>query len=243
MSGYARENAAESEDRLPWLEPVEDESIDDGVPAGKLVALLVAAVVAFAIVVGGVWALRQHRSPTAEVKDPSVIQAPGGDYKTRPQNPGGMKVEGKGDTAFSASAGTEPDGKIDTNATPEAPMAGTKFVVKPQNPVKIASGATVALPKSAGTLVAKSPVTPAQTSAITGGHLVQLGAYGSESKAELGWDTLSKKYAFLAALPKSIVQAEVAGAAVYRLRADAGGDAAGICGKLKAAGGNCLVVN
>ena len=44
-------------------------------------------------------------------------------------------------------------------------------------------------------------------------------------------------------LPKSVVTAEVNGNQVYRLRANAGGEASAICGKLKVAGENCLIVN
>ena len=77
----------------------------------------------------------------------------------------------------------------------------------------------------------------------TSGSLVQLGSFGSEAKANEAWTTLAKRFAYLSALPKSVVTAEVNGNQVYRLRANAGGEASTICGKLKVAGENCLIVN
>jgi hypothetical protein len=240
MSDFARDPSA-GEDRLPWLEAVDDESADEGVSVAKLAALIISALVALGIVIGGVWWLRSRPAPGAAPKDPTLIAAQVGDYKVKPDNPGGMKVEGKGDSAFAASEGSEPNGKIDTNATPEAPVKGVKA-----KPAEVASKPTanpvVALPKPAGTLVAK-PTAVVTRSATPGGRLVQLGAYGSEEKANAGWATLSKRYAYVGALPKTIVAAQVGGSTVYRLRADAGTDAAAICGKLKSAGENCIQVD
>ena len=48
------------EDRLPWLEPVEDEHADEGVSVGRLIAGLVVALVALGLVVGGVYWLKQR---------------------------------------------------------------------------------------------------------------------------------------------------------------------------------------
>ncbi len=98
------------------------------------------------------------------------------------------------------------------------------------------------MPKATAPLVAKSPVV-VKTPSLAGSGVLQLGAYGSQAKAEAGWDTLSKKYGYLAALKKSIAPAEVGGATVYRLRVDAGAQSSGICAKLKAAGENCIQAN
>ncbi len=240
MSDVGRDAGVADEDRLPWLEAVDNESAGDGVSVGKLVALIISALVALGIVIGGVWALRSRTAPPP--KDPTLIAAPEGDYKVKPANPGGMKVEGKGDSAFATSDGSEPDGKIDTNAMPEAPVKGVKGT-QPVAEAKPVTNATVPLPKPAGKLVAKTPVVVTVPSTGTSGHLVQLGAYGSEEKATAGWAMLKGKYPYIAALPKSIVAAEVGGSTVYRLRADAGSDAAGVCSKLRAAGENCIQVN
>ena len=232
---------AADEDRLPWLEAVEDQGADDGVSVGKLAALIIAALVALGIVIGGVYLLRTKTAP-AVTTDPKLIAAQAGDYKIKPENPGGMKVEGKGDSSFAASEGVEPNGKIDTNALPETPMKGVKGAATADAAGKPAASPVVGVPKATAPLVAKSPVVVKKPS-LAGSGVLQLGAYGSQAKAEAGWDRLSKKYGYLAALKKSIAPAEVGGATVYRLRVDAGAQSGGICAKLKAAGENCIQAN
>ncbi len=240
MSDSARDPAMD-EDRLPWLEAVDDEDGGEGVSVGKLVALIVAALVALGIVIGGVWALRSKSAP-ANTTDPTLIAAAEGDYKVKPEAPGGMKVEGKGDSSFATSEGAEATGKIDTNALPEAPVKGVKGTATADATGKAAANTTVAVPKPGGKLVAKTPVVVAPVR-TAGGSMVQLGAYGSEAKATTAWTSLSSRYAYVAPLTHQIVAAEVGGSTVYRLRADAGAQAAGICAKLKAAGENCIQVN
>lgn len=223
------------EDRLPWLEAADEGETDKSASPGRLVALVLAALVALGIVIGGVWLLRQNDTPART--DPTLITAAEGDYKVKPEAPGGMKVEGKGDSAFATSEGAEANGKIDLSKLPESPIAGTKSVTKADATGKPAATANVAVAKPGGTLVAKNPV------AASGGQQVQLGAFASQAKAEASWAQLSKKHAFLAGMTKQIGVAEVNGATVYRLRAGAGGEASGICAKLRAAGDNCLVVS
>lgn len=225
-------------DRLPWLEAADEDEGDTGVSPGKLAALVFAALIALGIVIGGVWLLRQNNAPAP--KDPTLIAAQAGDYKVKPETPGGMRVEGKGDSSFAASEGAEANGKIDLNKLPETPIAGARGVTKADatgTAAKPAATASVAVGKPAGALVAKNPVS------ASGGQQVQIGAFGTQAKAEAGWAQLTRRHAFLGAMSKQIVAAEVNGATVYRLRAGAGGEASGICAKLRAAGDNCLVVS
>lgn len=241
MSDIERDPATD-EDRLPWLEAVEDEDADDTITPGKMMALIVAALVALGIVIGGVWLMRSKSGP-ANATDPTLIAAAEGDYKVKPDAPGGMKVEGKGDSAFATSEGAEATGKIDTNALPEAPVKGVKGVTVADAAGKPSANTTVAVPKAGGQLVAKTPVVVAPVRTGAGGTMVQLGAFGSEAKAGTAWTTLAGKFAFIAPLKRQIVAAEVGGSTVYRLRAEAGGQAAAVCARLKAAGENCIQVN
>jgi SPOR domain len=241
LSDSTRDPAVD-EDRLPWLEAVEDEDADEGVSPGKMIALIIAALVALGIVVGGVWALRSKSAP-GNATDPTLIAAAEGDYKVKPDAPGGMKVEGKGDSAFATSEGAEATGKIDTNALPEAPVKGVKGVTAVDGAGKPSANTTVAVPKTGGQLVAKTPVVVAPVKSGGSGSMVQLGAFGSEAKAGAAWTSLASRFAYIAPLRRQIVTAEVGGSTVYRLRADAGGQAANICARLKAAGENCIQVN
>ena len=234
----------QDEDRLPWLEAVDDNADDDTISTGKMIGFAIAAIVALGVVIGGLSLLRSQDGPKGDGK---LIAAQEGDYKVRPDAPGGMKVEGQGDSSFAASEGAEANGKIDTNAAPETPVKGSKAAVAkpgfngaPARPV-----ATASIPASGGKLVAPPPARPLPNVAMAGvsGSLVQLGAFGSEAKANEAWTTLARRFGYLSALPKSVVTAQVNGNQVYRLRANAGGQAATICGKLKVAGENCMIVN
>lgn len=234
----------QDEDRLPWLEAVDDDGDAETISTGKLIGFAVAAIVALGVVIAGVSLLRSQPGPTGDGK---LIAAQEGDYKVRPDAPGGMKVEGQGDSSFAASEGAEANGKIDTNAASETPVKGAKAVLPkpgfsgaPAKPV-----ATAAVPASGGKLVAAPPAKPLPNVAMTApsGSLVQLGSFGSEAKANEAWTTLAKRFGYLSALPKSVVTAQVNGNQVYRLRANAGGQASTICGKLKVAGENCMIVN
>ena len=235
----------QDEDRLPWLEAVDDNVDDDTISTGKLIGFGIAALAAIGIVIGGISVLRSQPGPPHG--DGKLIAAQEGDYKVKPDAPGGMKVEGQGDSSFAASEGAEANGKIDTNAASEAPVKGAKaasvkpgFSGTPAKPV-----ATASVPASGGKLVAPPPAKPLPNAAMAAasGSLVQLGAFGSEAKANEAWTSMAKRFGYLSALPKSVVVAQVNGNQVYRLRANAGGQASTICGKLKIAGENCMIVN
>jgi SPOR domain len=238
MTDTDRELGLHDEDRLPWLEAVETDEEDEGVAWSKIIGFGLAALALLALVVFAVgWLGKQQQGPDG---DGTLIAAQEGDYKVKPDSPGGMKVEGQGDSAFKASEGAEPNGKIDQSATPEAPVAGVKQAaavpkiseVKPGKPT-----ITTSLAASSGKLVA--PVAPVAGSG-SGGALVQFGAYGSEAGANTAWAALVARNPTLGKLAKSIAPAAVGGKTLYRLRANAGtaASAAAICGQV----GNCIVV-
>jgi cell division protein FtsN len=236
----ARELGLQDEDRLPWLEAVESDE-EEGLSAQKLMGFLIAALIALGLVVGGIWWLRSQHGPSG---DNSLIAAQEGDYKVKPDEPGGMKVEGQGDSAFATSEGAEANAKVNMGAQPEAPVAATK-AVPPVPPKPVASGSkavTTDVP-AASKMPAAPPAAVAATPAA-GGALVQLGAYGSQVSADQAWASISGKVAGLSGASKSILPAAVGGNTVYRLRANAGSPsaAAALCSKVKAAGSPCIVV-
>jgi SPOR domain len=222
----------QEEDRLPWLEAVETDEEDEGVTGSKLMGLVLAGLLAIGVLVGGIWWLRNQQGPSG---DGTLIAAQEGDYKVKPDEPGGMKVEGQGDASFAASEGAEANGKVDVNATPEAPVA----VVK-QSQVAAAKPATPAAKPAVTAPLAAPATTPLAVPAPSGGGLVQFGAYGSQASADEAWATLSTKNPALARLSKSVLPAAVGGKTFYRLRANAGSPAAAaaLCAKV----GNCIVV-
>ncbi|WP_353203192.1 SPOR domain-containing protein [Sphingomonas sp.] len=212
------------EDRLPWLETVEDD-YDDGPSVLRIVLLVV---LALAIVAGAIFGYQYYKKHQGVDGNGALITAQDGDYKVKPDDPGGLKVEGEGDTAIATSDGAGmSNAAIDLKAAPEAPIAGKKV-----EPTKVDAGTSK--------VVAAIPSTAA---AASGGAVVQLGSFGSEREADASWATLSKTYAYLAPMGKSVQAAQVNGQTVYRLRVNAGGAGAAtsLCAKLAAAGQACFV--
>jgi len=260
MSDFGRGTA--EEDRLPWLEPVEEEGAEDGISVARLIAGVLAALVAIGLVVGGTYWLKQRAGgPGTSSSDPSLIAAQPGPYKTKPAEAGGMQVKGQGDSSYAASEGADPNAKIDLSAIPEAPIAKGKpapapvpatteaKTTTPSKPAEVAK-ATPEPVKAAPVKVAPAKPVPAkpaasetaEATAPAAGGTVQLGALDSQAKADAAWKSLSGRYAYLAALSHSVVKADVNGKTYYRLRAAAGGQASSICAKLKVAGEGCAVI-
>jgi hypothetical protein len=177
--------------------------------------------VALGAVLGGVYWWK-HRAPAPGNGD--LIAAQEGDYKVKPEDPGGLKVEGEGDASVAASGGNGGgNSQIAVTKLPEAPVAGTKATAN----AKTGPGSSVA------------------TTSGGGGALVQLGAFPSEAAANSAWTRESKRFNYIANLGKSVEKAEVNGRTFYRLKVNAGsaGAAQELCGKLKVAGEACIVTN
>jgi len=212
----------DDDDRLPWLEAVDEDEGGDGPSALKLIAYVLIGLVVIGAIVGGVFWMGNRDGQ--ETRDAQLIQAPEGDYKVRPDDPGGMAVEGEGGTAFAASEGADPKGSIDTNAVAEAPVTQAKQPPAPKTPA-----APPAAPKQA-------PPAPAS------GPSIQLGAFSSQAGANAAWSALSQRFRYLAPLSHTVVPVQVGGRTLYRLRAS-GPDAASVCRRLQAAGDACSVVS
>ncbi len=233
MTDTDRELSLQDEDRLPWLEAVDnDDDRYDGDSNTRMLGFLLAALLLLGLVVGGTYWLRsQKQGPEG---DGTLIAAQEGDYKVRPDAPGGMKVEGQGDAAFAASEGAEASGKVNMAAKPETPVAVVK---QPTNAVAkpVASGTG-----SVSASMAAGQTKLAATAPLAGPGLVQLGAFGSKAIADQAWTSLAARNGTLARLSHTVEMANVNGRTVYRLRANAGTPAA--AAQLCAAVGNCMVV-
>jgi cell division septation protein DedD len=271
MSDFARDRLdGADEDRLPWLEAVEEDDDDRGVGAGKLIAAVIVGLIALGLVVGGLFWLRDQGSGDTGGQG-ELIAAPAGDYKEKPSEPGGMKVEGTGDIAYGASEGAEVTSSIDLSALPEAPIAGPNAVrttdlppstAKPAAapapvPAKIPAPAPAPAGKAPAVAIAQAPAKPKPLPVkpaavpepapvapeVAGGAAIQLGAFSSEAKANAAWKSLSGRFAFLSGLSSSVTPVTTDSGTLYRLRASAGSEASKLCARLKIAGESCVVVN
>lgn len=231
------------EDRLPWLETVDDD-YRDGPGIGRLILLVL---LGLAVIAAAIFGYYYYQRTQGSDGNGELIAAQEGDYKVKPDDPGGLKVEGEGESAIATSDGsTAGNATINVEAIPETPVAGTKAGAT-TTPATGANKAVVAVPASGGKLTA-APTGPGKLPAsggTSGGALVQLGSFGSEAEANAQWAKTSKRFAYLAPLGKSVQEADVGGRKVFRLRVNAGsaGQASELCGKLKVAGEQCFVAS
>jgi hypothetical protein len=240
MASSGGDYEVRDEDRLPWLETV-DEDYSDGPSIGRVILLVVIGLAIIAAAIFGFYWYKKHQATDG---NGALIAAQEGDYKVRPDDPGGMNVTGEGDTAIATSDGSGTgNAAINLGAVPEAPVAGTK--VAPTPPASGGAAKTVVpIPASGGKLGAATPARPAP--AAGGGAasgVIQLGSFPSEAEANTAWAKTSKRFGYIASLGKSVQKAEVNGRTVYRLRVNAGSasQAGELCGKLKVAGEDCFV--
>lgn len=110
----------------------------------------------------------------------------------------------------------------------------------------VAEGRTPAN-RVAATAVAPEPSEEAESgeTPAASGVGVQVGAYASRERAELGWQTLVGRHEALQGVGHRVVQGTVDGSTVYRLQAVAGSSAGArdLCDRLKANGADCQVKN
>jgi hypothetical protein len=119
--GEAARLDLDEEDRLPWLESIDDDD-DYGSDNGRLMMILVAGLVVLAALVGGIW-WATHRGGEELQADGSVIEAPKTPYKEAPKNPGGKTFAGTGDTSFAVSEGQTRTPRLDQGGQVVTPVA------------------------------------------------------------------------------------------------------------------------
>src|SRR5512147_2409121 len=101
---------------LPWLEAVENEDGPRAISARKMFVALVLVLLAGTIVAGTMfWLGRQNPAAGGA---PELIRAEPGPYKVKPTDPGGLDVAGDSETAYSTSAGEDPDSVLDVRKLP-----------------------------------------------------------------------------------------------------------------------------
>ena len=206
-----------STDSLPWLESDEDDADAGGLDAGQIV-LFVAGLIALAgVVLGGLWWVSNRAGGGEVVADGSVIAAPDGPIKQRPDDPGGKEFAGTGNVAPVVGEGGSRPAVV---ADAPAPMATP--VPKPS-----VSTVPVAVP-AAGDIP---------------GIGVQLAAYGTRARAEQGWSDITRRTEALKGVKYRVVEGKVDIGTVYRLQAVAPSraEADRLCAALKSDGVDCQV--
>lgn len=118
----------EDDEPAPWAEPAaRARAVPADEPRHTVISwrtLIIGGVVALVLAIGlviGVRTMLNRDAATAESGEAGLVRAPAEPYKTRPGNPGGLALEGSGDTIFETGNGAELDGQLDPSALPEEP--------------------------------------------------------------------------------------------------------------------------
>jgi hypothetical protein len=202
-------------DNLPWLESDEEDEDAGGLDLSQILGFVAVLVVLLAVVVGAVWYVSNRAAGDEAVADGSVIEAPEGPIKERPEDPGGKTFAGTG------------------NVAPVVGEGGTREAV-------VASKDAAPAPKPSPSASATAAPAPAADMSGVG---VQLAAYSSRARAEQGWGDLTRRTEALSGVKHRVVEGKVDIGTVYRLQAIAANRTAAeeLCAALKADGLDCQV--
>ncbi len=233
-----------SEDSLPWLESDEDED-QGGFDMSQFLGFGAILLALLGAMVLGIWLLTNKTGDADMVADGSTIEAPEGPYKERPEDPGGKEFAGTGNVAPVVGEGQTREGVMADSDGADGDSSGGDSSGANGSGAS-ASGATTAANTSASGSATSGSTGASAGSASTSSSSavgVQVGAYGSRSRAEAGWQTLLGSSDALSGVRYRIVKGEADIGTVYRLQALASNRAAAdqLCNALKADGLPCQV--
>ena len=216
----------DDDDRLPWLEAVEEE--ESGPSPVKLIAAVVIGLIVIGVVVGGLfWAANRSTGGSGE----ELIASPGA-YKVPAPEAGGLQLDNSAQTQIATSEGVQQNAQLAGRPQAPAPQPAQ------QQPTPAQPGPQAQQPTPAAPAPAPAPRPQPRLS----GPTIQVGAFPSEAAAQGEWRRLAARYPYLGGLQHQVMVHQRGGQTFYRLRA-AGGDASGVCRRLRAAGQPCMDVN
>ena len=217
-------------DSLPWLESDEEDEGAGGVDTSQIVLFALGLIALAGVAWAGVWYITNRAASSEVVADGSVIAAPEGPIKTRPDDPGGKTFDGTGNVAPVVGEGGSRPGVVAETPLPPLP-GGTP-------------GKPSAQPSAAASAAPAKPAAPTAGQApASGGVGVQLAAYGTRARAEQGWSDAQRRTDALKGVKYRVVEGKVDIGTVYRLQAVVGtrAEADSLCRALKADGVDCQV--
>ena len=223
VEGGEAELDLSADDSLPWLEA--DEEDDDGGSDNTHIILLGLIFLGITVAaVGTVWFFGSKADEAMLAADGSVIEAPEGPIKERPEDPGGKEFAGTGTVAPVVAEGGTPEGVMNTDGDAADANEGAGS-------------------QSASADGASGAASGAASGSSASGVGVQLAAYSSRARAVQGWDEITRRTEALKGFRYRIEEGVVDIGTVYRLQAVAGSRAAAdtLCANLKSDGIDCQV--
>lgn len=237
-------------DSLPWLEAEEVAADAGGPDTAQMVGFFALLAVILLAVVGAVYFVSNYNRGPVPVADGSLIEAPEGPYKQRPEEAGGKEFAGTGDVAPEVGQGQTPEARMAdaTGAKTTGAGAGDQDLNLAMPPIgpggsKIEPQAAVAASEqSARAPDAPSPATASSAKAASGVG-VQVGAYSSRARAQQGWQMLQRQSPTLARFERRILEGQADRGPVFRLQAVAPtlDEANRLCRTLRGEGLDCQV--
>lgn len=201
---------------------------------------------------GTVYGTGDGQDPNSSIATDAVPEEPGLRPGTLPGQPDPLAEDadtqalqpapGPSPTPLPAPAGKP--SPVPPPATKPAPLPWPAPQPVPRPAPPPAAVATVTPREAPPPAPPMAPIAFPPQPASAGGSTVQLGAFSSEGRAREAWKSLSARFAYLAPLTPVILPTAKDGKTLYRLRTTPGGpaEARDICGRLKAAGDSCSVV-
>jgi hypothetical protein len=228
------------------------EPVDSG---SKRLALIAGGAAGVLVLLGGTWALSRHHHTVVP-----VVMADSRPLRTRPENPGGLQVQGEDDAILSGANDT----KDAMAPPPEVPAPQTLQLLAQQetaakqaaaaaaaNPPPAAPAAAAAAPSASpnppAAVAQAAPVAVPPPSAPVGHAAVQLAAVGSEEAALSEWQRLSHRMPdLLSGRQPTVSKTEHGGRTYYRLRTGGFADiaqATAFCEQVRAKGNGCMLTS
>lgn len=120
-----------SDDSLPWLEADEEDEAAGGVDTSQVIGFALILITILVGVVGAVWYFGNRAGDADLVADGSLIEAPDGPVKVRPDDPGGKEFDGTGNVAPVVGEGGTREGVLDTDEPKIVPAGEPEAAAEP----------------------------------------------------------------------------------------------------------------
>ena len=121
LDGFDGELDLADTDNLPWLESDAEDEDAGGLDMGQILGFAGVLLLLLAVVVGAVWYVSNRTANVEAVADGSIIEAPAGPIKQRPEDPGGKQFAGTGNIAPLVGEGASTEAVVGEPPPPRRP--------------------------------------------------------------------------------------------------------------------------